>query len=151
TPTATASGRAVVAVLAVSTLATGLVLLFLAGASPATADDVNPPSVPKAQCGPGSDPESGLQGRVPKAEIDSGRAARGYRCNTELLARAGPESYQGGAGGYKVFRYVDHNGHECAYYDTTLLYPANVSAGQVPGVWVLDMTNRPEPNPDPVR
>lgn len=100
---------------------------------------------PRAVCGPGSNPESGMQGRVPKEEVDSGRAAEGYTCNSQLLGRSGPESYQGGAGGYKVFRYVDASGHECAYYDTTLLYPANVSAGQVPGVWVLDMSNPSEP------
>lgn len=102
-------------------------------------------SVAKAQCGPGSNPESGLQGRVPREEIDSGRAAEGYTCNTQLLGRSGPPSFQGGAGGYKVHRYVDADGHECAYYDTTLLYPANVSAGQVPGVWVLDMTDPSNP------
>jgi hypothetical protein len=131
--------------LALSALVTVSVLLFLGGASPATADDANPPSVPKAQCGPGSNPESGLQGRVPRAEIDSGRAAEGYTCNSQLLGRSGPPNYQGGAGGFKVFRYVDAAGHECAYYDTTLLYPGNVSAGQVPGVWVLDMTNPSQP------
>ena len=125
-------------------------LLILGGASPATADHgVDPVEapVPRAQCGPGSDPESGRQGRVPKAEVDSERAARGYTCNSKLLGRSGPQNFQGGAGGYKVFRYVDESGHECAYYDTTLLYPANVSAGQVPGVWVLDMSKTHGPNP----
>ena len=98
-------------------------------------------AVPRAVCGPGSNPESDLQGRVLREEIDNGRAAQGYTCNSQLLGRSGPPSYQGGAGGFKVFRYVDAAGHECAYYDTTLVYPANVSAGQVPGVWVLDMSN----------
>ena len=41
--------------------------------------------VPKAACGPGSHPETGLQGRVSLADIMSGRAAEGYRCNTELV------------------------------------------------------------------
>jgi hypothetical protein len=44
---------------------------------------------------------------------------------------------------------VDTAGHECAYYDTTLLYPGNVSAGQIPGVWVLDMSMTHGPNPLP--
>lgn len=101
--------------------------------------------VPRALCGPGSNPESGLQGRVPREEVDSGRAAQGYTCNSQLLGRSGPTSYQGGAGGFKVHRYVDSSGHDCAYYDTTILYPANVSAGQQPGVWVLDMSNPSQP------
>jgi hypothetical protein len=134
----------------VPVIATALALSFLGGCggnnAPA-APLVEAPLVPaaKAQCGPGSNPETGLQGRVPREEIDSGRAADGYTCNSQLLGRAGPPSFQGGAGGYKVHRYVDAAGHECAYYDTTLLYPANVSAGQVPGVWVLDMTDPSNP------
>ena len=102
-------------------------------------------STPKALCGAGDKPETGLQGRVPRAEVDSGRAAEGYTCNTQLLGRIGPTGYQGGAGGFKVLRYVDAAGHECAFYDTTLLYPANVSAGQEPGVWVLDMSDPSHP------
>lgn len=128
------------------------VLAIAVGAQPAAANHGSDPveaPVPRAQCGPGSDPESGRQGRVPKAEVDSGRATRGYTCNTRLLGRSGPQNYQGGAGGYKVFRYVDKQGQECAYYDTTLLYPANVSAGQVPGVWVLDMSRSHGPDPQP--
>lgn len=102
-------------------------------------------SVPKAVCGPDDKPETGLQGRVPREEVDNERAAQGYTCNTELISRFGESNYQGGAGGFKVLRYVDAAGHECAYYDTTLLYPANVSAGQPPGVWVLDMSNPAAP------
>lgn len=113
------------------------------GAAPVV--DPGTVSVPKAVCGANDKPETGLQGRVPRAEVDSGRAAEGYTCNTELVSRFGEDNYQGGAGGFKVLRYVDPAGHECAYYDTTLLYPANVSAGQPPGVWVLDMTDPANP------
>jgi hypothetical protein len=113
-----------------------------AGSAPGDAPLV---PVARANCGPGSNPESGMQGRVLREEIDNGRAAQGYTCNTQLLGRSGPPSFQGGAGGYKVHRYVDAAGHECAYYDTTLLYPGNVSAGQIPGVWVLDMTDPSHP------
>src|SRR5439155_12316719 len=42
-----------------------------------------PPPTPKAQCGPGSMPETGLQGRVSMADVQSGRAAQGYTCNAE--------------------------------------------------------------------
>lgn len=125
-----------------------VVVLAGCGNEAGSATIVAPPpltTVTKAVCGPGSNPESGMQGRVLREEIDSGRAAEGYTCNSQLLGRAGPPSFQGGAGGFKVHRYVDAAGHECAYYDTTLLYPANVSAGQVPGVWVLDMTDPSNP------
>ena len=107
--------------------------------------DIQP--TPKAECGPGSHPETGTQGRVPQSEIDSGRAAEGYWCNVELLGRAGTPA-SGGAGGYKVERYVDKAGRECGYYDTTLLFPANavnLSEGDLTGVAVLDMKDPTKP------
>jgi hypothetical protein len=116
-----------------------------AATTPTTPADPVLTAVPKALCGPGSNPETGMQGRVPKEEVDSGRAAEGYSCNIQLLGRIGEDNYAGGAGGFKVHRYVDAAGHECGYYDTTLLYPGNVSAGQVPGVWVLDMADPANP------
>ncbi|HUR41011.1 MAG TPA: hypothetical protein VM240_07545, partial [Verrucomicrobiae bacterium] len=89
-------------------------LLMLGGCggdAPETPATPSGPVVPvtsaKAVCGPGSNPESGMQGRVLKEEIDSGRAAEGYTCNTQLLGRAGEDNFQGGAGGFKVHRYVD--------------------------------------------
>ncbi|HUF33793.1 MAG TPA: hypothetical protein VMN58_11370 [Acidimicrobiales bacterium] len=97
---------------------------------------------PRAECGPGSHPETGAQGRVPRSEVESGRAAEGYWCNAELV------SHVGQTGGYKVERYVDTSGNECAYYDTTLLFPANVinlSGGDLTGVAVLDMSDPSEP------
>ena len=42
----------------------------------------SPGSVPVATCGKGSLPETGMQGRVSTADHDSGRAAKGFRCNT---------------------------------------------------------------------
>src|SRR5437773_2299192 len=76
-------------------------------------------ATPRAVCGPGSHPETGRQGRVTQKDVDSGRAARGFTCNTKLVA------HYGDSGGYKVFRSVDHGGHECAIFDTTLLFPLN--------------------------
>jgi hypothetical protein len=105
--------------------------------------DVQP--TPRAECGPGSNPESGAQGRVPKSEVDSGRAAQGYSCNAIQLGHIGA------SGGYKVERYVDGAGRECAYYDTTLLFPTspfnqgNVTGGDVTGVAVLDMSDPRKP------
>ena len=71
-------------------------------------------AAPRAQCGPGSKPEPGIQGRVP-----AGSAADGLWCNVQVV------SHQGTSGGFKVLRYVDAAGHDCAFYDTALLFPLN--------------------------
>ena len=93
-------------------------------------------ATPRAQCGPNSKPEPDIQGRVP-----AGSATDGLWCNVKLL------SHQGTSGGFKVYRYVDGGGHECAYYDTALLFPLNAynlnSDGA--GVAVLDMSNPSKP------
>jgi hypothetical protein len=62
-------------------------------------------------------------------------------CNMQLLGHSGAK------GGYKVERYVDRAGNECAYYDTTLLFPKDaVTAGQaLTGVYVLDMHDPSHP------
>jgi hypothetical protein len=100
-------------------------------------------AVPKAHCGPGSLPEGPVQGRVPKADYTSGRAARGYTCNAVQV------SHQGATGGFKVIRYVDTRGHTCAFYDSTLLLPkdvlANLLSGDGLGVVVLDMSDPAHP------
>ena len=92
-------------------------------------------ATPRADCGPGSRPEPGIQGRVPAG------STAGFTCNTELLGR------EGAAGGFKVHRYVDKAGHECAFYDTTLLFPTNAQnlGNDLTGVAVLDMSNPAKP------
>src|SRR3954454_13558904 len=94
-------------------------------------------ATPRAtSCEPGSRPEPDIQGRVP-----AGSATKGLWCNITLI------SHQGTSGGFKVFSYRDTQGHECAFYDTALLFPANAfnlnSNGL--GVAVLDMTNPAKP------
>src|SRR5437870_5201391 len=89
------------------------------GDKPALAEIQNPAAppvapVPRAQCDANAKPEPGIQGRVP-----AGSATNGLWCNAELI------SHQGTSGGFKVLRYVDAAGHECAYYDTALLFPVN--------------------------
>jgi hypothetical protein len=111
------------------------------GEAPATAA---PAATPAAVCGPGSRPEEGIQGRVSRAEHDSGRAAQGYTCNTELVGAYIVPNAQGTVGGFKVERYVDAAGRECAYYDTTLTFPTNVFDMEA-GVNVLDMSNPAQP------
>lgn len=104
--------------------------------------------VPRAECGPGARPETGIQGRVSRADHESGLAAQGLQCNAELVGqhtqeKAGVDgTIVGSVGGYKVHRYVDDQGNECAYYDTSLLPPTNAGDGNL-GVRVLDM-NDPE-------
>ena len=90
--------------------------------------------VPRPECGPGSSPETGLQGRVPSG-VDA------FNCNMALLGREGKQ------GGLKTLRFVDKSGRECAYYDTTLMFPSNIQhlSDQPTGVAVLDMTDPSNP------
>ena len=93
-------------------------------------------ATPRAKCFTSKHPEPGVQGRVPE-----GSAAEGLDCNVELIG------HQGDSGGFKVYRYVDAQGHECAYYDTALLFPLNAfnPAGPSVGVIVLDMSDPKNP------
>jgi RTX calcium-binding nonapeptide repeat (4 copies)/LVIVD repeat len=101
-------------------------------------------ATPQAECGPGSNPETGLQGRVSAEDHASGRAAQGYTCNSELVGSFTDPTTQGTVGGFKVERYVDSTGRECAYYDTTLLFPTDTTDAMT-GVNVLDMSNPASP------
>ena len=101
-------------------------------------------ATPKAVCGPGSRPETGLQGRVSPDDHASGRAALGFTCNTEQVGFYGVKNALGTVGGFKVERYTDKQGHDCAYYDTTLTYPTNLFDGQS-GVNVMDMSDPTHP------
>jgi len=107
------------------------------------ADDPEPTAVPAADCGPGSLPETSIQGRVPEADYTSGRAAQGYTCNTAQV------SHLGSSGGFKTLRYTDAQGHTCAFYDSTLLIGRdvvpNLLSGDGQGVVVLDMTDPAHP------
>jgi hypothetical protein len=82
------------------------------------------------------------QGRAPASDYTSGRAAKGYFCNAREAGHFGDNS-----GGYRVERYVDKAGHVCAYYDSTLLFPTDVSnqGAEGPGVYVLDMSSKQQP------
>jgi hypothetical protein len=112
---------------------------LVCGQSAAAQTANDPPAVPRAVCGPGSDPETGRQGRVPSSDHASGRTNRPYTCNTQLLGHFGT------TGGYKVHRYVDAAGHECAFYDTTLLFPTDVPTTNLNGTFVLDMKDPTNP------
>jgi hypothetical protein len=141
----TVAGTALVALGVVLTSATVAVgAQSSAGAARLSLAADEPPLVatPRADCEPGSLPEPDLQGRVPADDVAAGGAAEGYRCNLEVIGRFGA------SGGYKVERYVDAAGNECAYYDTTLLYPTNALApldNEPTGVAVLDMADPASP------
>jgi hypothetical protein len=109
-----------------------------APSSAPVAQRAEPPFVatPLVPCGPGSQPQPGVDGRVP-----AGSAKDGLSCNVTLVGHQGTE------GGFKVLRYIDAGGRECAFYDTTLMFPLNAlnpGAGSE-GVAVLDMSNPSHP------
>jgi hypothetical protein len=121
-------------------LAALALLAVLPSGSPSAAGISTTP-VPQLACDAQSKPETGAQGRVPKAEVDGGRAAKGYTCNTKQVASFGK------TGGFQVHRYVDPAGHECAFYDSTLLFPKDLATNAMTGlgVFVLDMADPAHP------
>jgi hypothetical protein len=134
---------AVLALLCLS-LGAGAVAYAPRAAQAPFADEPPLTPTPRADCGPGSRPETGTQGRVSPQDHESGRAAKGFTCNTELIGQYSKPNATGTVGGFKVERYVDAAGHECAYYDTTLMWPTN-ALDQEGGVNVLDMADPAHP------
>ena len=130
--------------LVVALLATALAACGGGGSDDDPVSVAAPAATPRASCGPGSRPERGMQGRVAQADYDSGRAAEGFTCNTQLVGSYTTPTANGTVGGFKVERYVDAAGNSCAYYDTTLLFPTNIFNTQA-GVNVLDMSNPAAP------
>lgn len=109
--------------------ALGVVSIILATTTAATAGDS---SVPQSPCGPADLPETGLQGQVPKADRDSGRSAKGYRCNLELIGQ-----FQGDGATWVQPTY-DH----CAYIGTFAPGPV-LQADR--GVKVIDVSDEHHP------
>jgi hypothetical protein len=112
-----------------------------------TADTFQGP-VGRADCGPGSSPEtSGMQGSVSVADRDSGRSAKGYRCNMALVGNYGTHSplpFEGAE--WQLARYKDASGHQCAYYSQRTVNPASEGVTQKrPGTVVVDVTNPSDP------
>ncbi|WP_043657298.1 LVIVD repeat-containing protein [Nocardia thailandica] len=90
------------------------------------------PAATRADCLPGSAPESGLQGDVPAADRDSGRSRDGFRCNMRLLGALG------GRGGGITSVTFDH----CAYVGT--FFPGDL-LGPDAGVHVVDVSDPAAP------
>ena len=135
--------RAALARLALSVgLVTVAAAALLPDARSEAADEPPIRPVPRAECNEESRPETDIQGRVPARDYASGRAERGYTCNTRQISRFG------NSGGFKVFRYVDRSGRVCAVYDSTLMAPTDVpyNVGQEgTGTIVLDMSDQQRP------
>ncbi len=119
-------------------LGVGGLTAAVALAAPAAPVPPPTPTVAPSACSPGSQPET-TQGRAPLADVKTGRYAKGYTCNAVQVAHTGV------SGGYRVERYVDRAGHECAYADTTLLYPKDAPTGDGPGTYVYDMKDPKRP------
>ncbi|WP_043770255.1 LVIVD repeat-containing protein [Algiphilus aromaticivorans] len=85
-----------------------------------------------ADCGPGSAPEPGLQGRVSRADRDSGRNLEAYSCNMRLVGQ-----YQGQ--GASV---VSASSGDCAYMSSG---PVAAVLSSTPGMQVVDVTNPASP------
>ncbi|MFT5222461.1 MAG: hypothetical protein ACI867_000764 [Glaciecola sp.] len=130
--------------------AIALVAILAAGASAQSAIGVEPPltATPQGECGPGSNPEVGLQGRVSREDVENGRAAEGYTCNTEAIGTFkqsfNPGDTIGAIGGFKVLRYIDAAGNECGFYDSSPIFGTGLSDGEG-GVTVLDMSDSTNP------
>ena len=67
-----------------------------------TAAALTPAPTPRADCGLGSRPAPGMQGRV-TAEVP----ADGYTCNTELVG------HEGSTGGFTLTPFTDKGGRTC--------------------------------------
>ncbi len=122
-----AARRLIVAVLA-SVVATGALLTVTDGGALGGGE---PQPVPRADCGPGSRPETDIQGRVPSRDYTSGRVDRGYRCNAKTVA------HRGRSGGFKVLRFTDAQRHTCAFYDSTLVFPRDLAYNLTSGLGVV--------------
>ncbi len=111
--------------------AVALTPLAVASGSPAQADSYEA-AVPRANCGPGSSPENGLQGQVPLADRRSGRSQQGYTCNLEMLGQ-----YQG-----EGTTWVNPQYKHCAYNATSFF---GLGRKKSEGVQVIDASDPKHP------
>ncbi|MER5392523.1 hypothetical protein [Saccharopolyspora sp. NPDC002686] len=99
----------------------------------AAADGPVDTTVPRAECGPGSAPETGLQGQVPLGDRQSGRSSQApYQCNLELLGQ-----FQGQGQATVRASY----GH-CQYLGTIV---TGSPRAERPGVNVVDFSDPAQP------
>ncbi|SUA43687.1 Uncharacterised protein [Nocardia africana] len=94
--------------------------------------DIGKVAVPPADCGPGSRPETGMQGDVPAADRASGRSTQGYSCNMSFVG-----GYAGHGAGITSTTY-DHCSYTGSFFPGDLLGPAQ-------GVQVIDASDPAHP------
>lgn len=115
-------------------LGVGIVFVVSCGQSPdiATGATGQDGAVARASCGPGSSPETGLQGQVSREDRLSGRNLQGYSCNLRKIGQ-----YQG-----EGATWVNPSHERCAYMGTSFL---GLVTKQSPGVQVIDVRNPENP------
>src|SRR6202011_905840 len=95
-----------------------------------------PLTVPRAVCGPGDHPESGLQGQVPAFMRASG--FHGFNCNLQLIGQS-----RGDGANWQSAEFKDRAGHTCAYHGTAFTTANRTNLGAP----VIDITNAANPTP----
>lgn len=103
-------------------------------AAPRMQAEDRPFAVPAAECGPGSRPETGLQGQVPLVDQVNGRSMEGYQCNLELVGQ------YTGDGGAIMMAWKD----DCAYMPTGYSF-TDPEFQQRKGVVVIDASDPASP------
>jgi hypothetical protein len=109
----------------------------LCGCGAGTPSATAPQTLPRAACGPGDHPETGLQGQVP-APLRRAGGFSGFNCNLQLVAQS-----RGDGAGWQAAFFTDSAGHGCAYYDTS---PSRLNRTHT-GVVVVDATDATHPTP----
>src|SRR3954469_25444210 len=122
--------------LSISAVCAASLMMWGCGGDDDNSDDGPiPVSVPKATCGPGDSPETGLQGQVPAALRVPG-GFKGFSCNLQLVG----QSRNDGAS-WQHDWFTDKAGHKCNYYDTS----ANTTNRTQQGTVVVDATTSTAP------
>ncbi len=95
-----------------------------------------PLTVPKAVCGPGDHPETGLQGQVPAALRAAG--FKGFNCNLQLIGQS-----RGDGANWQTAEFRDGQSRICAYHGTAFTTANRTHLG----VPVIDITEPSAPTP----
>src|SRR6266852_5810207 len=122
----------------VTTILVALSCLALSGGGETKQPDEGPIplTVPKAVCGPGDHPETGLQGQVPAALRAAG--FKGFNCNLQLIGQS-----RGDGANWQTAEFRDGQSRICAYHGTAFTTANRTHLG----VPVIDITEPSAPTP----